>query len=49
MKWAIKELVNNAQSLELTVDPGELDLSTSIPILRTLKSLPVRLRKRGEE
>lgn len=46
MKWAIKELVNNVDSLELSVDPEDLDLSTSMPILRTLKSLPVRLRER---
>jgi hypothetical protein len=32
--------------LELAVRAEDLDLSTSIPILRTLKSLPVRLRKR---
>ena len=47
MKWAIKELVNNVESLELALDPKDLDLSTSMPILRTLKSLPVRLRKRA--
>ena len=47
MKWAIKEIVNNAESLEVAVRPEDLDLSTSIPILRTLKSLPVRLRKRA--
>jgi cytochrome P450 len=47
MKWAIKELVNHVESLELAVDPKDLDLSTSMPILRTLKSLPVRLRKRA--
>ena len=46
MKWAIKELVNNVESLELAVDPKDLDLSTSMPILRTLKSLPVHLRRR---
>jgi cytochrome P450 len=47
MKWAIKEIVNNAESLELAVRPEDLDLSTSMPILRTLKSLPARLRKRA--
>jgi cytochrome P450 len=47
MKWAIKELVNQAESIELAVDPEDLDFSTSIPILRTLKTLPVRLRKRA--
>jgi len=46
MKWAIRELVNNVDSIELTIDPKDLDMSTSMPILRTIKSLPVRLRKR---
>jgi cytochrome P450 len=47
MKWAIKEIVNNVESVELNVDPKDLDFSTSMPVLRTMKSLPVRLRKRG--
>lgn len=47
MKWAIKEFVNNAESIELALDPKDLDLSTSMPVLRTLRSLPVRLRKRA--
>jgi cytochrome P450 len=46
MKWAVKELVNSVDAIELTVPEEELDLSTSMPILRTLKSLPVRLRRR---
>jgi cytochrome P450 len=46
MKWAIKEIVNHADSIELAVDPKNLDYSSSMPVLRTLKSLPVRLRKR---
>jgi cytochrome P450 len=49
MKWAVKELVNNVESLELAVREDELDLSTSMPILRTLKSLPARLRRRARE
>jgi cytochrome P450 len=47
MKWAIKEFVNNAESIQLAVEPKDLDLSTSMPVLRTLRSLPVRLRKRA--
>jgi cytochrome P450 len=46
MKWAIKEIVNHTQSLELAVREDELDFSSSMPILRTLKSLPVQLRQR---
>ena len=46
MKCAIKEVVNNVESLELAVQPDQLDLSTSMVILRGLKSLPVRLRRR---
>jgi cytochrome P450 len=46
MKCAIKEIVNNVESLELAVPPDQLDLSTSMVILRGLKSLPVRLRRR---
>jgi len=46
MRWAIKEIVNNTESLELAVRPDELDFSSSMPILRTMKSLPVRLRGR---
>jgi cytochrome P450 len=46
MKCAIKEIVNNVESLELAVQPDQLDLSTSMVILRGLKSLPVRLRRR---
>ena len=46
MKCAIREIVNSVESLELAVPPDELDLSTSMVILRTLKSLPVRFRTR---
>jgi cytochrome P450 len=44
MKCAIKEIVNNVESLELAVRPDQLDLSNTMVILRGLKSLPVRLR-----
>jgi cytochrome P450 len=43
MKCAVREIVNNVQSLELAVAPEELDLSDTMVILRGLKSLPVRL------
>jgi cytochrome P450 len=48
MKCAIKEIVNNVESLELAVPPDQLDLSNTMVILRGLKSLPVRLRPSGE-
>jgi cytochrome P450 len=47
MKCAIKEIVNNVESIELAVTPEQLDLSASMVILRGLKTLPVRLRKRA--
>jgi cytochrome P450 len=47
MKCAIREIVNNVESIELAVTPEQLDLSTSNVILRGLKTLPVRLRKRA--
>ncbi|HMN47416.1 MAG TPA: cytochrome P450 [Povalibacter sp.] len=47
MKCAIREIVNSVESLELAVSLDELDLSSSMVILRGLKSLPVRLRKRA--
>jgi cytochrome P450 len=43
MKCAVREIVNNVESLELAVAPEELDLSDTMVILRGLKSLPVRL------
>jgi cytochrome P450 len=43
MKCAVREIVNNGQSLELAVPPEQLDLSDTMVILRGLKSLPVRL------
>jgi cytochrome P450 len=46
MKWAIKEFVNRAEAVELAIAPDQLDMSTSMPILRTIRSLPVRLRSR---
>ena len=48
MKCAIKEIVNNVESLELAVQPDQLDLSATMVILRGLKSLPVRLRRRAD-
>ncbi len=42
MKCAIKEIVNNVESLELAVPPEQLDLSNTMVILRGLKKLPVR-------
>ena len=47
MKCAIKEIVNKVESLELAVPPEQLDLSSTMIILRGLKSLPVRLRARA--
>jgi len=44
MKCAIREIVNSVESLELAVPPDQLDLSTSMVILRGLKNLPVRFR-----
>ena len=47
MKCAVREIVNSVESLELAVPPDQLDLSTSMVILRGLKSLPVRFRTRA--
>jgi cytochrome P450 len=47
MKCAVREIVNNVESLELAVPPDQLDLSDTMIILRGLKSLPVRLRRRA--
>jgi cytochrome P450 len=47
MKCAIREIINSVESLELAVSADQLDLSTSMIILRGLKSLPVRLRKKA--
>ena len=47
MKCALREIVNSVESLELAVPPDQLDLSTSMVILRGLKSLPVRFRTRA--
>jgi cytochrome P450 len=46
MKCAIRQIVNSLESLQLTVPADQLDLSTSMVILRGLKSLPVRFRTR---
>jgi cytochrome P450 len=47
MKCAIREIVNRVESMELAVSPEQLDLSTSMVIIRGLKSLPVRFRTRA--
>ena len=47
MKCAIREIVNRVESLELATPPEQLDLSPSMVIMRTLKSLPVRFRARA--
>lgn len=47
MKCAIREIVNSVESLELAVPPDQLDLSSSMVILRGLKSLPLRFRTRA--
>jgi cytochrome P450 len=47
IKCAIREIVSSVDSLELAVPPDQLDLSTSMVILRGLKSLPVRFRARA--
>ena len=41
MKYAVKEIVSSVESLELAVPPEQLDLSSSMVILRGLKTLPV--------
>jgi cytochrome P450 len=46
MKCAIREIVNSMESLDLAVPSDRLDLSSSMVILRGLKSLPVRFRNR---
>ena len=46
MKCAIKEIVNNVESLELALPSDQLDMSTTMVILRSLTKLPVRLRRR---
>jgi cytochrome P450 len=47
MKCAIREIVNSVESLELAVPQDQLDLSSSMVILRGLKSLPVKFRRRA--
>jgi cytochrome P450 len=47
IKCAIREIVSSVESLELAVPQAQLDLSTSMVILRGLKSLPVRFRARA--
>jgi cytochrome P450 len=45
MKCAFREIINNVESLELAVPEEEIDFSTSLIILRTLASLPLRIRR----
>ena len=45
MKYAVKEIVNSVGSLEPTLPADQLDLSTSMVILRGLKSLPVKFER----
>jgi cytochrome P450 len=47
MKCAFREIVRSVESLQVTLPPDQLDLSSSMVILRGLKSLPVRFRRRG--
>jgi cytochrome P450 len=47
MKCAFREIVNNVESLELAIPEDKLDLSTTMVILRSLASLPVRLKRRA--
>jgi cytochrome P450 len=42
MKCAVREIVNSLESLQLAVPPDQLDLSSSMVILRGLQGLPVR-------
>ena len=49
MKCAVREIVNNVESLELAVRAEQLDLSTSMIILRGCKSLPVSFRQRPSD
>jgi cytochrome P450 len=47
MKCAIREIVNRVESLELAVSPEQLDMSSTMVILRSLSKLPVRVKVRG--
>jgi len=47
MKCAIREIVNNVESLELAVPSDQLDLGGTMVILRGLNKLPVRLCRRA--
>lgn len=44
LKSALREFVNNVESVELTVPEDQIDMSDSMVILRGLKSLPVRIK-----
>ena len=45
--FLLREIVNKVESIDLAVSPEQLDLSSSMVILRGLKTLPVHLRKRA--
>jgi cytochrome P450 len=47
MKCAIREVVTHVETLELAVAPDQLDMSSTMVILRSLTTLPVRLRARA--
>ena len=47
IKCATREIINSVESLELAVPEDQLDLTSSMIILRSLTRLPVRLRRRA--
>jgi cytochrome P450 len=47
MKCAIREILNNVDSLELAVPTEQLDMSSTMIILRSLTSLPMRLHRKA--
>ena len=47
IKCAAREIINSVESLELAVPEDQLDLTSSMIILRSLTRLPVRLRRRA--
>jgi cytochrome P450 len=47
MKCAIREIVNRVESITLGVRPDQVDMSSTMVILRSLTSLPARLKLRA--
>jgi len=47
IKCASREIINSVESLELAVPEDQLDLSSTMIIMRSLTRLPVRLRSRA--